>query len=132
MPIVDFKTNVKIPNVEEYVKDLSKLSATLLGYPEEIICVSVLHDQPMSFKGTFDPTFLLSITLTESTPDNNSKLSAAYFEHFKKTLGIDDDRGYISFLDPGKSNLGFKGKTVEQLLSAPAEKGSMADLAKED
>ncbi|KAF5373143.1 hypothetical protein D9758_001531 [Tetrapyrgos nigripes] len=122
MPVVDFKTNVKIPNVEEYVKDLSKLSAPLVGYAEDYICVSVLHGQPMSFKGTFDPAFLLSITLIGSTPDNNSKLSAAYFEHFKKTLGIDDDRGYITFIDPEKSNVGFKGMTVEQVLAALATK----------
>ncbi|KAF5372876.1 hypothetical protein D9758_001517 [Tetrapyrgos nigripes] len=130
MPALELKTNVKIPNLQEYIKDFSKvgqnfhaavsalktkskLSATTLGKPEEYICVSVLQDQPMSFKGTFEPAFLLNVTsLDNINPDANAKYSAVFFEHFKKTLSIEGDRGYISFIDPGRANFGLKGTTA--------------------
>ncbi|KAK7449765.1 hypothetical protein VKT23_013240 [Stygiomarasmius scandens] len=116
MPALELRTNVKIPNLQEYIKDFSKLSAETLGKPEEYICVLVLHDQPMTFKGTPEPAFLLNVTsLDNINPEANVKYSAAFFDHFKKTLGIDGDRGYISFIDPGRAYLGFKGTTFGAL-----------------
>ncbi|THU96356.1 Tautomerase/MIF [Dendrothele bispora CBS 962.96] len=116
MPALELKTNVKIPNLQEYMKEFSKFSANALGKPEEYICVLVLQDQPMTFRGSTEPAFFLNITsLGNINPDANIGYSAAFFEYFKKTLGVDGDRGYISFIDPGTENLGYKGTTFSAL-----------------
>ncbi|KAK7449764.1 hypothetical protein VKT23_013239 [Stygiomarasmius scandens] len=115
MPAIELKTNVKIPNLQEYMKEFSKLSAEILEAPEEYVCVLVLHDQPMTFKGTPEPAFLLSIISLRSDPDINVKYSAAFCDHLKKTLDIDGDRGFISFANPGPAYLGHKGTTLEAL-----------------
>ncbi|KAK7449767.1 hypothetical protein VKT23_013242 [Stygiomarasmius scandens] len=114
MPALELRTNVKIPNVQEYMKEFSKLSAETLGQPEEHICVLVLHDQPMTFGGTPEPAFLLNVNSVDNVnPEANVKYSAIFFDHFKKALGIDGNRGYVRFIDPGRANIGLRGTTYE-------------------
>ncbi|KAF5373113.1 hypothetical protein D9758_001528 [Tetrapyrgos nigripes] len=122
MPMIRLSTNIKLidysltdPNLQEWAKNFSKFSATTLEYPEEVISVLVTQNETLTFKGTFDPAFLLTVSSPTSNPENNLKWSAAYFDHMKQTLGIADDRGFISFESPGKPYIGYKSTTLEEL-----------------
>ena len=37
----------------------------------------------------------------------NERYSKAFFEYFQQRLGVSANRGYITFVDPGRENLGY-------------------------
>ncbi|KAJ3981222.1 Tautomerase/MIF [Lentinula detonsa] len=118
MPTLDLKTNVSLPDVNKYMLELSKTAAETLGKPEKYINITV-SSQPMTFQGTLDPAFQCTvISLGNLDPDSCARYSKTLFEHFERTLGVKDDRGYITFVDPGRSNLGYKGTTFQFLQSS--------------
>ncbi|KAJ3733939.1 hypothetical protein DFJ43DRAFT_1152640 [Lentinula guzmanii] len=83
MPTLDLKTNVSLPDVNKYMLELSKTAAETLGKPEKYINITV-SSQPMTFQGTLDPAFQCTVSLNKTL-----------FEHFERTLGVKDDRGYM-------------------------------------
>ncbi|KAF8495358.1 Tautomerase/MIF [Gautieria morchelliformis] len=112
MPVLVLTTNVKVQSVQDFVLDFSKFGAEVLGSPEGYISINYNHDEALSFAGTFEPAFLLVITLLNNiNPDANEKHSAAFFDYFKAKLGVAGNRGYITFNDPGRAYLGFQGTT---------------------
>ncbi|EIN04787.1 Tautomerase/MIF [Punctularia strigosozonata HHB-11173 SS5] len=113
MPSLVLQTNVKVPDVGAWANEFSKLSAEFLGKPELYISVSYNYDENLSFGGTFEPAFLLTITsLDNINPEVNEKYSKIIFDHFQKTLGTPGNRGYVVFNDPGRDFMGHKGTTV--------------------
>ncbi|KAG7086492.1 hypothetical protein E1B28_002441 [Marasmius oreades] len=116
MPTVEVKTNVKIDDVPAYILKLSKFSVETLSKPESYMNVIVSQNVPMSFNGTLDPAFQCTITsLGNINPDANVKYSAAFSKFFEETLKVPNDRGYITFIDPGRSHLGYQGTTFAEL-----------------
>ncbi|KAJ8093611.1 hypothetical protein PM082_020471 [Marasmius tenuissimus] len=116
MPTIDLKTNVKIDDVPAYILKLSKLSAEILSKPESYINVILSQDVPMSFNGTLDPAFQCTvISLGNINPESNLKYSEAFSKFFEETLKIPNDRGYITFIDPGRTHLGYKGTTFAEI-----------------
>ncbi|KAF8590507.1 Tautomerase/MIF [Ramaria rubella] len=112
MPALVLTTNVKVDNVKDFVLEFSKLGAKVLGKPEAYISIQYNYDENLSFAGTFDPAFLFVITsLDNINPEANEKYSATFFSYFKEKLGVPGNRGYISFYDPGRANLGFQSTT---------------------
>ncbi|KAG8748219.1 hypothetical protein FRC12_013868 [Ceratobasidium sp. 428] len=115
MPSIQLSTNVK-PRDEahekELVLELSKFMAELLKKPEKYISVSYCHVPSLTFGGTLDPAFLMTITsLDNINPEANDKYSKALFDWINKSLNIPGDRGYITFYDPGRAYLGHSGTT---------------------
>ncbi|KAF8191487.1 Tautomerase/MIF superfamily, partial [Mycena galopus ATCC 62051] len=89
-----------------------QIGAETLGKPEAYITVSITHNKTLTFGGTFEPAFALTIvSLDNVNPEANEKYSAILSEFFKEKLGIPNDRGYINFCDPGRAFLGYKGTT---------------------
>lgn len=37
----------------------------------------------------------------------NEKYAKAFFDFFQKKLGVPAKRGYITFVDPGRENMGY-------------------------
>ncbi|KAF9265820.1 Tautomerase/MIF [Marasmius fiardii PR-910] len=108
MPTVDLKTNVKIDDVGAYILKLSKFSAETLSKPESYMNVIVSQSLPMSFNGSLDPAFQCTIiSLGNLNPEANIKYSAAFSKFFEETLKVPNDRGYIAFIDPGRTHLGY-------------------------
>ncbi|KAJ7168357.1 Tautomerase/MIF superfamily [Mycena crocata] len=135
MPYLELLVNVEIPEETEFALEFSKVSAKTLGKPEEYITVSVTYSKTLTFAGSLDPAFALSITsLDNLNPEANEKYSAKLSEFFQDRLGIPNDRGYMSvisfrgsfytaktcfrtFHDPGRANLGFKGTTFATIFA---------------
>ncbi|KAH8113641.1 hypothetical protein DFH11DRAFT_1510056, partial [Phellopilus nigrolimitatus] len=78
---------------------------------EALISVNYNYDEFLTFGGTFRTCVPLEcaescVSLGNIIPQANIKYSKALFGFFGEKLGIKDDRGYISFIDPGWENLG--------------------------
>ena len=46
-------------------------------------------------------------SLDNINDEANEKYSKAFFEFFQQKLGVPAKRGYISFIDPGRGNIGY-------------------------
>ncbi|KAI0713523.1 Tautomerase/MIF superfamily [Earliella scabrosa] len=118
MPGLDLRTNVVVPDEKAFCLEFSKFSAETLGKPESYISVHLDHNKPLTFNGTFEPAFLLTVvSLDNLQPEKNAQYSKAFFEFFKEKLGIPGDRGYVTFIDPGRANIGYQGTTFQTLWS---------------
>ncbi|KAH9063772.1 Tautomerase/MIF superfamily [Lactarius deliciosus] len=85
----------------------SQLGADLLNKPEKYISITYRYNEFLTFGGTFDPAFQLTvISLDNITPESTETYSNALFTFLKDTLGVPGDRGYILFNDPGRANIG--------------------------
>ncbi|KAJ7349027.1 Tautomerase/MIF superfamily [Mycena albidolilacea] len=116
MPYLELMVNVQVPNETEFALEFSKVGAKALGKPEAYITVSITHNKTLTFAGTLDPAFALVVTsLDNLNPEANDKYSAILSEFLKEKLGIPNDRGYITFQDPGRGFIGYKGTTFASL-----------------
>ncbi|EED81730.1 predicted protein [Postia placenta Mad-698-R] len=90
----------------------TNLAAKTLNKPEVYISVSYDYSENLTFNGSFDPTFLLTVTsLDNITPELNEGYSKVLYNFLESKLGIPGDRGYITFLDPGRAYMGYQGTT---------------------
>lgn len=118
MPSLVLTTNVKIDDLPDFALHFSEFSAAVLKKPERYISVNITPDATLTFQGTLDPAFLLVVTsLDNITPELNEEYSKAFFKFFEEKLDIRDDRGYITFYDPGRAYLGYQGTTFAQYFS---------------
>lgn len=116
MPSLELKTNVSLANPEAFIADFTTFAAKTLNKPVPAVCVSYTHVKHLAFNGTFDPAFLLTITsLYNLNPTVNEEFSKTFFDFFAEQLGVSDDRGYITFYNPGPEYLGHKSTTVAVL-----------------
>ncbi|KAF9036559.1 Tautomerase/MIF superfamily [Panaeolus papilionaceus] len=107
MPTLNLITNVKIPDSKAFALAFSKFGAETLKKPEKYISVIINYNETLTFSGTFDPAFSLRIdSLDNINPEVNEIYSKAFAKFFKEKLGTADDRGYITFIDPGRDNMG--------------------------
>ncbi|KAF8842527.1 Tautomerase/MIF [Paxillus ammoniavirescens] len=125
MPMILLTTNVKLASDEAtkaFVTDLSKFSAKTIGKDEKVFSVNFTHNPYLTFGGTFEPAFMLSITsLGNVNPTNSQLWSKAFTDFFKEKLGVASDRGYIAFLDPGEDFIGMRGSTVGAMRAAASK-----------
>ncbi|KDQ59606.1 hypothetical protein JAAARDRAFT_626597 [Jaapia argillacea MUCL 33604] len=116
MPALQLTTNVQVPDTQAYVLQFSKLASETLGKPEQFFSINFNYNPTLTFAGTFDPAILLVITCLDAlSPEANEKYSKAFFDHFKETLGVPGDRGYITFYDPQAEYIATRGMTVATL-----------------
>ncbi|KAJ6606369.1 Tautomerase/MIF superfamily [Mycena vulgaris] len=118
MPYLELLVNVPIPNETEFALEFSKLGAQVLGKPEAYITVSITLNKTLTFAGTLEPAFALTVTsLDNLNPEANEKYSVQLSEFFTSRLNIPNDRGYITFHDPGRGYIGFKGTTFATIFA---------------
>ncbi|EKM51589.1 uncharacterized protein PHACADRAFT_261823 [Phanerochaete carnosa HHB-10118-sp] len=116
MPSLEIKTNVKLDDPKKFVEEFSTFAAELLSKPLKYIAVSFTHNEYMAWNGTFDPCFLLTIvSLDNITADTNEQYSKALFQFAEEKLKVPDNRGYITFIDPGRANLGHQKTTFHTI-----------------
>ncbi|TFK34847.1 Tautomerase/MIF superfamily [Crucibulum laeve] len=112
MPSLQLTTNVKIHDAKAFAIEFSKLGADTLKKPETYITVSITYNETLTFAGTFDPAFTLSIvSLDNLNPSANEVYSKVFFDFFEEKLGVKNSRGYIVFTDPGREYLGHQATT---------------------
>ncbi|KAG5722546.1 hypothetical protein E4T56_gene2930 [Termitomyces sp. T112] len=113
MPILELSTNVKITDPKKFALEFSKFSAETLKKPELYITVKYTYNEILTFQGTLDPAFTMTVfSLDNLNEQANETYSKAFFDFFKEKLGIPGDRGYITFIDPGRAFFGHKGTTL--------------------
>ncbi|KAH9842540.1 Tautomerase/MIF [Rhodofomes roseus] len=118
MPCLELKTNVQLKNPRAFIAEFSKLAAKVLQRPEQFISVTYQYREYLAFNGTLDPAFILDIkTLDNLSPELNEQYSKTFFEFFKEHLGVEGKRGYITFADLGRINVGYNSTTIATILA---------------
>ncbi|GBE83366.1 Tautomerase/MIF [Sparassis latifolia] len=117
MPALELKTNVALTDPKAFILEFHLFGAKVLNKPPSAMSLSYTYNENLTFNGTFDPAFLLTITsLDNLSPESNEKYSKALFDFFEEKLGVPNDRGYITFFDPKRENMGFKSTHCGVLL----------------
>jgi hypothetical protein len=87
------------------------------GKAEDAICVSIEHSACMVMGGTYDGSYLLTITsLTMISPTCNKRNAALISDWVGSNLGVAISRGYIRFVDPEFANYAVGGFTILDLM----------------
>ncbi|WP_319779532.1 phenylpyruvate tautomerase MIF-related protein [Maridesulfovibrio sp.] len=110
MPYVRVETNVEISD-DDFVADLSKLTAGNVGKPEGFVMVAVHDGLKMGFGGKTDPCALLSFKSLGLQPEQCKDLSATLCKFMEDKAGISADRIYIEFADHERMMFGWNGGT---------------------
>ncbi|KAI0831689.1 Tautomerase/MIF [Trametes gibbosa] len=122
MPSVELKTNVRLADPKAFALEFSKFSAATLNKPEAYISVNYIYSEFLTFGGSLDPALILVIhSLDNISPAQNEVYSKAFFAFFKEKLGVEDTRGYVSFIDPGRANIGYNSTTFETIFGGPSK-----------
>ncbi|KAF8164018.1 Tautomerase/MIF superfamily [Pholiota molesta] len=118
MPVLNLTTNVKIPDAKAFALEFSKFGADTLKKPEAYISVFVTYNETLTFGGTFEPAFSLRIdTLDNLSEELNEGYSKAFSAFFQEKLGTQSNRGYITFIDPGRAYIGYEGTTCATIFA---------------
>ncbi|KAN0127574.1 Tautomerase/MIF [Lactarius tabidus] len=120
MPALTLETNVKVSKSTttrtQFHLSQSQLGAEMLKRPEKYVLISYRYNEFLSFNGSFDPAFQLTvIALDNVTPECTEEYSKTFFAFLNNTLGVPGDRGYILFNDPGRAHVGHEGTTFVQI-----------------
>ncbi|CAG8631142.1 12135_t:CDS:2 [Ambispora leptoticha] len=118
MPSIEVKTNVKVQNHAEFLKEISILAATLLPHPVEGMNVALQDGLSLLFANSDAPAYIVHINCLGGFGDNmkNREISKAFANFLTEKTGAPSNRGYLFFNDPGYANVGFAGTTTEETL----------------
>jgi phenylpyruvate tautomerase PptA (4-oxalocrotonate tautomerase family) len=87
------------------------------NHDEASVCVSVQHSACMITGGTFDGTYMLTITsVSLISPTVNKRNAALITEWLAANLGVPPHRGYIRFAETDFANYAVGGYTVLDLM----------------
>ncbi|KAG9289314.1 hypothetical protein G9A89_007875 [Geosiphon pyriformis] len=116
MAFVEIKTNVTIPNIDDFVDDLLHISAAILSRPPNEIAVNVTDQQRAmrtnGFRGS--PAYVIELKCVDRFGSaENRRIAKGYAQFMDKQLGIGKEGGMILFLDPGAQNIALGGDTLE-------------------
>ncbi|KAJ7684528.1 Tautomerase/MIF superfamily [Mycena polygramma] len=113
MPSLELMVNVPIDDETAFTLEFAKFAAGALKKPLEYISTSVTYNKTLTFAGTLEPAFALTIVSLGNLGDSetNKGYSAAFSGFLEEKLKVKNlrDRGYITFHDPGNANLGYRG-----------------------
>ncbi|CAI6336505.1 unnamed protein product [Periconia digitata] len=114
-PIVaELRTNVIIKDEYTLVTDLSHHLAVRYQRPESSIMITVSHSACLLLGGSFEPTYVLSITaLPVQLQPTTNKRNAALIQAFMfESIGVATDRGIIKFLPIEPECFATNGSTL--------------------
>ncbi|ORY13794.1 hypothetical protein BCR34DRAFT_623590 [Clohesyomyces aquaticus] len=116
--IAELRTNVIIKDEYTLVTDLSHQLSTRYQRPETSIMITVNHSACLLLGGSFEPTYVLTITA----------LPAFMFE----SIGVSAERGIMKFIPIAEDSLATNGMTllgdIERLERQQAEENGTAGL----
>ncbi|KAL7268810.1 hypothetical protein RUND412_008548 [Rhizina undulata] len=114
---VELKTNVILENEFDFAKSISEMIAKRYGRTEDNVCVSIDHSACMIMGGSFDGSYLLTITsLSMVSPTCNKRNTALISDWINNNLGVPPHRGFIRFIDPDFANYAMGGSTMLDLM----------------
>lgn len=101
---------------DEYtvVTDLSHHLSQRYQRPESSIMITVKHSACLLLGGSFEPTYLLTITAlpVQVQPTLNKRNAALIQAFMAETLGVPSDRGIIKFIPIPEDSLATNGMTI--------------------
>lgn len=87
------------------------------GKSEDSVCVSIEHSACIVMGGTFEGSYMLTITaLTMISPTCNKRNTVLISDWINNNLGVAATRGYIRFVDPDAANYAVGGVTMLDLM----------------
>ncbi|KAK3624969.1 hypothetical protein LTR56_020700 [Elasticomyces elasticus] len=112
--IADLKTNVIIKDEFTFVIDLSYHLAQRYNRPDSSIMVKLDHSACLAFGGTFDPCYILNITILPSDmgPTINKRNATLVQSFMADILGVSSDRGIIKFQPIEEADYAMDGTTM--------------------
>ena len=113
MPYLKIETNKTLDASAEQklLNKTSAFTAMLLNKPEKWIMVSIIHNAPMLFDGSAQPTAYLELKSISLGQDKCAALSDKLCAFVNVELGISPDRVYIEFWDINGKMFGWNGGT---------------------
>lgn len=113
MPFLTIQTSAsEFPNKKQFLKDLSKELANILGKNEKYVMTSIINNVEMTFSGDDLPACYIEIkSIGGLNNDNINKLNTYIFRKIKDNLGISSERTYINFVDVPRTSWGWHGTT---------------------
>jgi len=101
---------------DEYtlVTDLSHHISTRYQRPESSIMISVQHSACLLLGGSFEPTYVLTITAlpVQVQPTTNKRNTALIQNFMHESLGVPLERGIIKFVAIQEESLATNGMTI--------------------
>ena len=110
MPYLRVETNAQIAD-ENFVAELSRLTAEKVGKPEAYVMISVHDGVKMSFGGKADPCALLTLKSLGLQAAQCKQLSAVLCEFMGDKLSIPADRIYVEMDTHDRGMFGWNGST---------------------
>ncbi|GBB97533.1 hypothetical protein RclHR1_00300012 [Rhizophagus clarus] len=113
MPYVEVKTNVKVQDHKQFIRELSSYAANALNKPMTYICVSLQDNLSMAFNDSDEPAYIVEVKSIGLDSTTNKNISKELSKILEKELKASSDRGYIFFHDSARANVGWNGNTFE-------------------
>ncbi|KAL5414068.1 hypothetical protein PMIN03_003419 [Paraphaeosphaeria minitans] len=112
--IAELRTNVIIKDEYTLVTDLSHHLSTRYQRPDSSIMITVNHSACLLLAGSFEPTYLLTITaLPVQLQPTTNKRNAALIQNFlSESLGVPLDRGIVKFVPIQDDCIATNGTTI--------------------
>ncbi|KAH0547936.1 hypothetical protein GP486_008323 [Trichoglossum hirsutum] len=113
--IVGFTQNQRtVENEFAFVTGFSNQLSTRYQRPETSILIDVTHSACMMLAGSFEPTYILTITaLPANIQPATNKRNTALLQHWMaENLGVEPSRGIVKFAAIPEENLATNGVTV--------------------
>ncbi|KAJ4291913.1 hypothetical protein N0V90_009810 [Kalmusia sp. IMI 367209] len=112
--IAELRTNVIIKDEYTLVTDLSHHLSTRYQRPESSIMITVNHSACLLLGGSFEPTYILTITaLPVQVQQTTNKRNAALIQNFMfESLGVPLERGIVKFIPIPEDCIATNGMTV--------------------
>ncbi|KAF2119929.1 hypothetical protein BDV96DRAFT_485755 [Lophiotrema nucula] len=114
-PIVaELRTNVIIKDEYTLVTDLSHHLSQRYQRPESSIMITVNHSACLLLGGSFEPTYILTITAlpAQIQPTLNKRNAALIQVFMAESIGVPIDRGIIKFTPIPEESLATNGMTI--------------------
>ena len=113
MPYFRIETSQAITDseTETLLKSASAFLSGLLGKPERVIMVSVVHGVAMCLNADLAPVAYVNVKSIGLAPEKCPAFSKAVCEFLEQAIGISADRIYIDFADIDGKMFGWNKKT---------------------
>ena len=113
MPYFKIETNQKLDDAgsEKLSKDASSFLSGLLGKPERVIMVAVVHSIAMRFSENTSPAAYVEIKSIGLSPEKCPEYAKAVCEFIETALNVSPDRVYIDFANIDGKMFGWNKQT---------------------
>ncbi|KAF3770081.1 hypothetical protein M406DRAFT_284607 [Cryphonectria parasitica EP155] len=124
--LVELRTNIGDEFI--FITELSAKLAERYQRPLSSIVVNVQHSQCIFFSGTFEPAYTANVSALAPyvQPATNRRNAFVLSEHLHEALGVQPQRGLISFVTLPEDNVACNGKTIAHALDDALDGGPYA------